>query len=98
MSFPMAEKEMAIASGRAREIWALARSPMTASWVSGFSLRASLVALETDEWIPPQRPESDVMATSSVLPPSDLASEFLNSSANADNQPTRKSDKTKVES
>lgn len=86
MSFPMAENEIPIASGAALEIWAFARSPMTASLVSGFFLSASLVALETDEWIPPQRPESEVMATRSVFPPSDLASEFLNSSERTNDQ------------
>jgi len=48
--------------------------------ISGFSLKAALVALEMDEWIPPQRPESEVMATTRTFPPADLASEFLKSS------------------
>ena len=86
MSFPMAENEISIASGAALEICAFARSPMTASLISGLALMASLVAFETDEWIPPHRPESDVMATRSVFPPSDLASEFLNSSGGTDSR------------
>lgn len=69
-----------MALGAAREIWALARSPMTTMRVSGAARRAFFAALETEEWIPPQRPESEVMAMTRTFPSPDWASEFLKSS------------------
>ena len=72
--------------GRARESWALDLSPMTIigeSESTGFSLSAIVrrVNLETDEWIPPQRPLSEEMTMNSLCLDGLSTSEFWNTSA-----------------
>lgn len=63
---------------------------MTTRVESGLALTAFLVALVTDEWIPPQRPESEVMEMTRVLPPvSATASEFLKSSVRCGHEQER---------
>jgi hypothetical protein len=60
-SLPTALKVTRMSLGTARESWALGLSPTMAS-DPGFLAISFLMNREIPEWIPPQRPPSEVMA------------------------------------